>query len=186
MSTGLEAFDTAFEEALAATGGTGASYPRIDCEGTWVVKVIEASYGATQKGDAKRGMVKVEVVSNQGESADKVGGRTNLYLTVGKDDKLTVRNLAPWRQTFINLIGKEKLMDDVADFDDLIQSIVNWSNKLLKRGTDVYVVLTTRKQGKLDERGREQFYKNISVYTPEVKSVETAPVASKVDDPFAE
>ena len=182
MSNAFDKFEAEFEKALTSTASTGGSFPKIDVEGTWVVKVIEASYGSNQAGTGKRGMVKVEVVENLNGSEDRVTARCNLYLNEGKTDELSVKNLAPWRQTFINLIGKEKLLSDVADFDDLIQAIIAQSNKLLKRGTDIFVVLQTRKQGKTDDRGREQFYKNVFVHVP--SQIDNTPAVE--EDPFAE
>lgn len=176
-------FDKMFDEALAnAPAFTGASFPKIDIEGSWAVKVIEASYGANQAGTGKRGLLKVEVIENLKGSEDRVTARTNLYLNEGKDAGMSAKNLGPWKHTFEGLVGKEKLLADVADFDDLIQSIVSHANKLLKRGTDIIIGLQTRKQGKADDKGREQFYKNVFVYSPAVEEAKTDLVVS--DDPF--
>lgn len=180
MSNFNENFDTLFSEAIASAG-TG-NRPFLDCEGTWICKATEASYNSNKAGTAKQGVIKAEVIASVGDSPDKAGAISNLYLTVAKDDKLTVRNLGPWKVTLEKLVGKEKLMDDVADYDDLIQSIVAQTNKCLKLGKDVLVQVTTKAQGKNDEKNRPMYYKNISVVAPATP----APVASKADDPFAE
>lgn len=173
-------FDAAFEKALAEAApiGDGQNYPHIDIEGKWVVKVVEASYGPNQAGTAKRGLLKVEVVANLDGTPDRVTARTNLYINEGKSPELSVRNLAPWKHTLEALVGKAKLLEDVADYDDLIQAIIAHSNKLLKRGTDILVVLQTRKQAKLDDKGREQFYKNVYQYDPAVKEAPEAKEAT--------
>lgn len=179
MSNPFFQFDADFDKVLEGASVAGGSFAKIDIEGAWVVKIVEASYGANQAGTGKRGFFKVEVVENLDGTEDRIGARTHLYMNEGKSNDQTIKNLAPWRQTFINLIGKEKLLTDVADFDDLIQSIISHSNKLLKRGTDILVVMKTRKQKTQDEKGRDQFYKNIYVYEAPAASIESLPEAPK-------
>ena len=181
MSNFNDNFDTLFNDAIASAG-TG-NRPFLDCEGTWICKATEASYSSNKAGTAKQGVIKAEVIASVGDSPDKAGAISNLYLTVAKDDKLTVRNLGPWKVTLEKLVGKEKLMDDVADYDDLIQSIIAQTNKCLKLGKDVIVQITTKAQGKTDEKNRPMYYKNISVVSPATPATEQK-TAEK--DPFTE
>ena len=165
-------FDALFDAAALAS--EGSSRPHLDLEGTWVVKATEASYGNNFKGTGKRGMVKAEVVASRNGTANRTGALTNLYLNVSEKQELTQRNLAPYAQALLALgVPKEKLLDDVHDMDDLVQSIVAQINKLLKRGVEVLLTLQTRKDGKVDDHGRATFYKNIFPYRPE--EVPTAP-----------
>lgn len=161
-------FDEMFNSALEAAGASvGPSRPRLDIEGDWVVKVTEASYGASQKGDTKRAMIKAEVISSLNGTDDRTGALTNLYIT----DALAGRNVAPWANALIEHgISAEKIKEDASDWQDVIQNIVAILNKQIKRGQDVKVHLQTRKQDKLDEKGRTQFYKNVYVLKAEIGS----------------
>lgn len=154
-------FDALFAEA-DMTLSAGGSYPKLDCEGVWLVKVIEPSYGASQKGDTKRGMFKVEVIQNLKGSEDKVTARTNLYVTAPSDVALATRNIAPWYGTLKALVGSEKLTVDAVDHDDIIQNIVAHSAKCIKLGKDILVVLQLRANAKKEG----EFYKNVFVYSP--------------------
>lgn len=172
MST--DNFEAMFAAALENAGtSAGPSRPRIDIEGDWVVKVTEASFGASQKGDTKRAMLKAEVVASIGETPDRTSALVNLYIT----DALAGRNVAPWANALIaHGISADKIKEDATDWLDVINNIVGIINKQIKRGQDIKVHLQTRKQDKLDDKGRTQFYKNVYVLKTETP---------KETDPFA-
>ena len=184
-----ENFDSLFEAAIGdASALSSGSFPRLDCEGLWKVKVIECSYGASQKGDTKRAMYKVEVIANLKDSVDKVTARTNLYVTAPADAALAQRNIAPYYNTLKALVGKEKLLDDAVDYDDIVQNIVAQSNKCLKLGKEIILTLQLRKNAKKEG----EFYKNVFVFDPTHFVTETntgsAPASAEKSekDPFAE
>lgn len=150
-------FNALFTAAQDATTALGGSFPRIDIEGTWVCKVTEAVYGKNQKGDANRGQVKLEVVDSLRGTEDRNTARTNVYITVAGKNELTVRNVAPWIKTLLDLgVSEEKIKEDATDMHDVIQNIITIITKQMKQGKEIKVVLSTKNDGK------GSFYKNIS------------------------
>lgn len=174
----MENFETLFNAALESAGASASpSYPKLDCEGTWVVKAVESVYGKNQKGDANRTMIKVEVVANKNDSADKITARTNLYLNVGKDQELTNRNFAPYIKTLLDLgISVEKIKDDAADYFDIAQNIATIITKQIKLGKEIKFDLQLR----ANKSKPGEFYKNVFVHSDE------APAVANEKDPFAE
>ena len=170
-------FDTLFDSALTNALGSAptASFPKLDCEGTWVVKAVEAAYGPNQAKTAHRGMVKVEVIDNLNGSADKVTARTNCYITVGKDAEMTARNVGPYLQALLALgITKEKLKDDCADMEDVIQNICTIITKQIKLGKEIKFDLQLR----ANKNKEGEFYKNV------FNHVEAVPETESAKDPF--
>ena len=175
-------FDALFSQAESAAAATGSSFPRIDVEGMWVCKVTEAIYGKNQAGTASRGQVKLEVIENRNDSADRITARTNAYITVASKDELTVRSIAPWIKTLLDLgVSQDKIKDDAVDFTDIVQNIITILTKQLKLGKEVKVILVTKADGK------GGFYKNVGAMSnyksAPVDPVDNAP-APEVD-PFA-
>lgn len=170
----MENFDSLFEAANNSATSAQGSFPKIDCEGTWTCKVIEATFAKNQKGDANRTMVKLEVIANQGESQDRVTARTNAYITVAGKKELTERNFAPWIGTLIDAgITPEKIKYEATDMYDIAQNIATILTKQIKLAKEILVTLQT----KANPSGG--FYKNIYKYV--------APVAAVVaSEPVAE
>ena len=161
-----ENFDSLFEAALAEAAPS-QSYPKLDCEGTWTVKVLEGTYGKNQKGTANRTMVKVEVVANGEGSPDKVSARTNLYINEGTTQEYTDKNLAPWIKLLLSIgVTADKIKYEAVDYQDVIQNIATILTKQLKLGKDILLTLNLRSNGK------DGFYKNVYQYDPEVKATE--------------
>lgn len=176
-------FESLFTAALDTSAPSSSStYPKLDCAGVWTVKAIEAQYGKSQKGDSTRTMIKVEVIANKNGSVDKVTGRTNVYLTVGKDQEMTNRNFAPYIKTLLDLgVSAEKIKDDAADYFDIAQNIATIITKQIKLGKEIKFDL----QLKANPNKENEFYKNVFVHTAEVVDpIANAPAVE--EDPFAE
>lgn len=182
MST--DNFDALFEAASNATLPTGGSFAKVDVEGEFKCKILEASYGKNQAGTAMRGFVKVEVVESLGTTEDRAGARTNLYINVGAKTEHTQINIAPWIKTLLDLgVSAEKIKDDATDFLDIIQNITTILTKQLKQGKDVYIYLRTKNDGK------GGLYKNVgawSAYVPAGGTSAPASAEKSEKDPFAE
>ena len=156
-------FDKLFDETLVLSGGSGVY---LNVEGTWVAKVTEALYAKNKAGTQFRGEVKIEVLEALDGSEDRRGATTSVYINEATSEALTQRNTAPWAQTLISMgVPKDKILDDVKTYQELIQSIISILNKAITRGTEIKVKIQTKKQGKVNEKGHDQFYKNVYVYS---------------------
>lgn len=172
-------FDALFSQAESAAAATGSAFPRIDVEGMWVCKVTESVFGKNQAGTANRGQVKLEVIENRNDSADRITARTNAYITVASKDELTVRNIAPWIKTLLDLgVSQDKIKDDAVDFTDIVQNIITILTKQLKLGKEVKVILVTKADGK------GGFYKNIFPFQLESEATESKSGLVVAEDPF--
>lgn len=131
-------------------------YPRLDCEGTWLVRVLEASYGKSQKGDAMRTQLKVEVVQSI-SSADRTGARTSVYLTVHPNNDITERNFSPYIKCLLDLgIPADKITQDAADYFDIAQNISVIITKQIKLQKEILFELQLKQKP-----NSQDFYKNI-------------------------
>ena len=178
-------FDSLFAAAEdASTVRTGGSFPKIDVAGDYKVKVLESSFGKNQAGTAMRGFAKVEVIENLGDSPDRVGARTNLYLTVSSTQEQTDKNLAGWIKTILDLgVSAEKLKDDAADYLDIIQNMTTIMTKQLKLGKEIVVWLNVNPNSKKEGDFHKNVY-SIDRYVPKVVDpVENAPAVE--EDIFA-
>lgn len=177
----MENFDALFAAATEAKLPTGGSFAKIDLEGEFKVKVLEASYGKNQTGTGMRGFVKVEVVESLGTTEDRATARTNLYVNVGAKAEHTQINIAPWIKCLMDLgVSAEKIKDDAADFSDIIQNITTILTKQLKLGKEVFVYLRTKNDGK------GGLYKNVGAWSAYVPAGGTSAPASTEKDPFAD
>ena len=137
------------------------------------MKVLETSFGKNQAGTAMRGFAKVEVIDNLGNSPDRIGARTNLYLTVGGNQEQTDRNLGGWVRTIINLgVSPDKIKDDAADYFDIIQNITTIATKQLKLGKEIVLRMNVNPNSKKEG----DFHKNIYAI-----DLYKAPVVAVVD-----
>lgn len=132
-------------------------YPKLDCEGTWLVRVLEASYGKSQKGDTMRTQCKLEVVQSIGDSADRTGARCSVYLTVHPNAEITERNFAPYIKTLLDLgIPAEKIIEDAVDYFDIAQNISVIITKQIKLQKEILFELQLK-----HKPNSQDFYKNI-------------------------
>jgi hypothetical protein len=171
-------FDELFNAAMENKLPSGGSFPKVDIEGNFKVKVLEASYGKNQAGTAMRGFVKVEVVESLGSTEDRATARTNLYINVGAKTEHTQINIAPWIKTLMDMgVTAEKIKDDATDFLDIIQNITTIITKQLKQGKEIYLYLSTKNDGK------GGLYKNVgawSLYKQSAPAEVSKPVETKV------
>jgi hypothetical protein len=179
MSTDI--FEALFEAAIANTGLPTGNYLKVDIEGEFKIKVLEASYGKNQTGTGMRGYVKVEVVESLGTTEDRATAKTNLYINVGTKPEHTNINIAPWIKTLLdNGVTGEKIKDDATDYSDIIQNITTIITKQLKQGKEIYLYLRTKADGK------GGFYKNIGAWSSYATRAPSAPAVANEKDPFAE
>lgn len=136
---------------------TAPHYPKLDCEGTWLVRVLEASYGKAQKSDAMRTQLKVEVVQSIGDTADRTGARCSVYLTVHPNNDITERNFAPYIKCLLDLgIPAEKITEDAVDYFDIAQNISVIITKQIKLQKEILFELQLKQKP-----NSQEFYKNI-------------------------
>jgi hypothetical protein len=183
MST--DNFEALFEAAIANTGLPTGNYLKVDIEGEFKIKVLEASYGKNQTGTGMRGYVKVEVVESLGTTEDRATAKTNLYINVGTKPEHTNINIAPWIKTLLDLgVTPEKIKDDATDYSDIIQNITTILTKQLKQGKEVYLYLRTKNDGK------GGLYKNVGAWSAYIPAGGTSAPASAEKtaekDPFAD
>lgn len=172
-------FETAFENTTAPTG---ASYPKIDAEGTYTVKVLEASWVKTLAGNASQGKVQVEVVDGE-----KAGARVNLYVGAGKTDEQGLRNAKPFWDTLKNLgISGAKLSEDCDTLVEVIQNLMNIMAKRITKGAEIKMTLNVRINKAKSTELKTEFYLNPAVYVPaSVDPIDNAPTIPASEDPFA-
>lgn len=141
---------------------TSANKQYLDCQGTWTAKITEALYSKNKAGTKFRGEVKLEVLEALDGSVDKTGATTSVYINEADNEALTARNINPFVLTLIaNGVTREKILDDVKNYQELIQSIITLLSKLITRGSEIKIVVQTKAQGKNDDKGRPMFYKNV-------------------------
>jgi hypothetical protein len=153
---------------------TPSNRPKLDTAGTYTVKVLEASYGQNQAKTGYRGFIKVEVTEG-----DKATALTNIYLTQGKDDAQSARNIKPYFETLIGLgVKKDKIIDaeDTSTWLEVIQSIIAQHTKLITRGVEVKYTLVLKEDIKRSTEEKKEFYKNVYMYT-QAETTSTAPEA---------
>lgn len=149
--------------------------PKLDAPGRYNVKVIEASYGANQAKTGFRGVLKLEVLDG-----DKATALTNVYLTVGKDEAQSARNIKPFYDTLVNLgVKKEKIIDaeDTSTWLEVIQSIISQHTKLITRGIEAKYSLVLKEDIKRSTDEKKEYFKNVYVFQDEVASEPTNKVS---------
>lgn len=166
-----------FDEMFATTTApTGASYPKIDAEGSYTVKILEASWVKTLAGTASQGKVQVEVVEGE-----KTGARVNLYVGVGKTHEQGLRNAKPFWDTLKGLgIEGSKLSEDCDTVAEVIQNMMSIIAKRITKGAEIKMTLNVRKNVAKSTAEKTEFYFNPAVYT--ALEAKTDLVVS--DDPF--
>jgi hypothetical protein len=140
---------------------TGASFPKLDAEGTYVVKVLESAYTKTKAGDKSQGVLKVEVVEGE-----KATARVNLYIGTGSNDQQAAMNVNPYYNTLLALgVSKDKIIDDCDSWSEVIANITSIMTKQLARGVEIKLNLTLKENAKKSTEEKKEFYRNVSVYT---------------------
>ena len=162
-------FDDLFE---TTTAPTGVSYPKIDAEGTYTVKIIDAQWVKTLSGNASQGKVQVEVTEG-----DKTGARVNLYVGVGKTNEQGLRNAKPFWDTLKAIgISADKLQEDCDTLAEVIQNMMSIIAKRITKGAEIKMTLNVRINKAKSTAEKTEFYFNPAVYAVEIP---------KADDPFS-
>jgi hypothetical protein len=156
----------------STTAPTGASFPKLDQEGTYIVSVLEANYAKTKDGTKSQGVLKVEVIEGE-----KATARCNLYIGAGTNDQQAAMNVKPYYDTLINIgVSKDKLIDDATNWNEVIANVVSQLTKQISRGNVIKLNLTLKINTKKSTDEVKDFYKNVSIYTAPEAVAESAPV----------
>lgn len=168
-------FEDLFENTTAPSG---VSYPKLDKEGTYTVKIIDAQWVKTLAGTASQGKVQVEVIEGE-----KTGARVNLYVGAGKTNEQGLRNAKPFWDTLKAIgISAEKLQEDCDTLPEVIQNLMNITAKRLTKGAEIKMTLNVRINKTKTTEEKTEFYFNPAVYTvPD--PIDSAPAVDV--DPFA-
>lgn len=157
-------FATLIESQIAPTG---ASFPKLDQEGTYVIKVLESAYSKTKAGDKSQGVIKVECIEGE-----KSGARVNLYIGAGNNDQQAAMNVNPWYTTLLNLgVAKDKILDDADTWNEVIANITSIMTKQIARGVEIKLNLTLKENIKKSTEEKKEYYRNVSVYTTPTDSI---------------
>lgn len=170
----MSKFEKQFEETKALSG---VSFPKIDAEGSYTVKILSAEFVKTLAGTASQGKVQVEVTEGEKETA-----RCNLYIGAGKTDEQGIRNAKPFYDTLRALgVPASKIEDDCDTLIEVIQSIVTLLAKRVLKGETILMTLNVRKNVAKSTELKTEFYFNPAVYAP-IDPIDNAPAVE--NDPF--
>ena len=163
-------------EIKPSTGGSNG--PKVG-EGLFTILVTEAIFGKGESGTL-RGMVNCKVLS--GGTDAEVGGQFKLYIQT-QNQKFLESSIAEWDGILTKLgVDQSKIYDDADDLNEVVNNLMNITNKLAIKGK-VKLVIKRKEQVGTDSKGHKRYYNDIqSVVEPEAVAPVTAPVAEVVEE----
>ena len=175
-------------EIKPSTGGSNG--PKVG-EGLFTILVTEAIFGKGESGTL-RGMVNCKVLS--GGTDAEVGGQFKLYIQT-QNQKFLESSIAEWDGILTKLgVDQSKIYDDADDLNEVVNNLMNITNKLAIKGK-VKLVIKRKEQAGTDSKGHKRYYNDIqSVVEPETvapaaetkaETVTEAQVSAPVAEPVA-